>query len=63
MKKNKYQSSGENHTTAKLKEVDVIAIRQLYAAKEYTYKQLAERFGVDVTCIACVVRKLTWRNI
>lgn len=61
--KNKYQSAGELHTTAKLKEVDVIAIRQLYAAGEYTYKQLAMRFDVDATCIACIVKRLTWKHI
>ena len=63
MKKNRYQCSGENHTTAKLKEVDIIAIRQLYAAGEYTYKQLAQRFSVDATCIAAIIKRKTWKEI
>lgn len=60
---NKYKSAGENHTTAKLKEADVIAIRQLYAANTHTYKQLAIMFSVDATCIACIVKRLTWKHI
>ena len=60
---NRYKSPGETHTTAKLTNEDVLAIRELYAAGEYTYKKLAERFNVDATCIACIVKRKTWKHI
>lgn len=54
---------GEQHHSAKLTENDVRAIRKLYATGSYSYTQLAKKYRVDFTNIACIVKNKTWKHI
>lgn len=51
---------GEKHHKAKLKEVDVIAIRDLYR-QGLTQKAIAARYCVGVTAIAKIVNRENWK--
>jgi hypothetical protein len=53
---------GEKHGAAKLTEAIVREIRRLYAAG-VTQRELAERHGVDRSCISLIVRRETWKHI
>lgn len=54
-------SKGESHSQAKLKEEDVLLIRDLYP--KYTYKELACKFSVSLTNIQSIVKRRSWRHI
>lgn len=53
--------SGENNGTSKLKERDVIYIRDNYT--KFTKKQLANKFNVGVSCVRKIGKRLTWTHI
>lgn len=53
---------GENHGSAKLKQVDVDKIRKLYASKKYTQDQLAPMFDISRGQIGRIVRRVQWSN-
>lgn len=48
---------------SKLRESEVIAIRRLYATGLYTYKQLADNYGVTFQSIYHIVKRKTWTHI
>ena len=60
-KTNKGQSNGNT----KLTEDNVREIRRLYALdkKQYSYKKLAETYGVKSEAIGQIVRKETWKHV
>ena len=54
---------GENHYGAKLTEVKVLKIRQLFATGRYSQKRLSQIFGVGFTIIHKIIRRLNWKHI
>lgn len=53
---------GEDHFNAKLREVEVIAIRQARRSGR-SFDSLAAAHGVSVSCIKHIVNRSTWRHI
>lgn len=54
---------GVDHVNAKLTEVCVIKIRELYKSNNYYKAELARMFMVDVSTIASVIKRETWKHI
>lgn len=54
---------GELDAMAKLTEVQVREIRELYAAGGVTQRQLAGRFGVRQMCISRVISRKRWAHV
>jgi hypothetical protein len=54
---------GSSQPNSKLKEAQVIAIRDLYQRGNLTYKQIAEAFGVHEKLIGYIVRRNGWTHI
>ena len=56
-------SIGETHYGAKLTEEQVIQIRELYATKKYTQRQLGKMYGVCFQHISKIVNNKQWKHI
>jgi HNH endonuclease len=56
------KARGENQGHAKLTWENVRMIRDLWATKEWSLKQLAEKFEIGKTAIKQVVAQRTWRS-
>ena len=54
---------GRSHGMSKLTDADVLEIRALYASGKWTYKQLGERYAVDLSNIASIVHRKTWKHL
>ncbi len=54
---------GEAHKNAKLTEKDVLSIRSLRKNRGYTYKILANMFGVGITLIHGIVKGQKWKQL
>lgn len=54
---------GERNANAKLKEQDIIAIRNRYAAGGITMRKLGEIFGICPQTVCSIVRKLKWKHV
>lgn len=54
---------GERQGSSKLKEADVLAIRELYSPGSVTLAMLADRFGVTPTMVSFIVRRKSWKHI
>lgn len=54
---------GEGNAHAKLKEQDVITIRNEYAKGGATTRELASRYGVTSSTISAITRRLKWRHV
>jgi HNH endonuclease/NUMOD4 motif-containing protein len=54
---------GERNFSAKLTEAGVREIRELAAAKTFTYAQLGEMFGVDNAVVSRVVNRQAWAHV
>lgn len=54
---------GENANGSKLTKYDVLEIRKMWKAGDYTYRQIGERFGVIGDNIGRIVRKETWTHV
>lgn len=55
--------NGERHFATTLKAEQVQLIRALYASGNYTYVELARKYGVSKACIGEIIKKITWRDI
>lgn len=53
-------SKGENHGIAKLSEREIVEIRNLYINGDYSYRKLADMFGVSFGNIRKIIKKETW---
>lgn len=53
---------GEGVHNAKLKEHDVVSIREL-ATKGISQYAIASRYNVTQTCISAIIRRKTWKHI
>ena len=54
---------GEEASSTKLTEQEVLTIRQLYIPWQYGHRKLAKRFGVTDDTIAAIVSRRTWIHI
>lgn len=52
----------ERGGNSKLTNSQVVKLRKLLSTKEYTYAQMAERFGVSESAIKKVASRTTWAN-
>jgi hypothetical protein len=57
------RARGERHGCAKLTELQVLRIREQYAAGNVTQRQIASEYGVDRTTIGLIVRRQHWAHI
>lgn len=57
-----HQPKGSKHPQAKLLEKDVLELRELRNSG-FTYKALADRFGISKSTAAEIVSRKTWRHI
>ena len=53
---------GENHNRSKLKDKEVLEIRDL-SKLGANAKSLAEHFGVSISCIVHILDRYTWKHI
>lgn len=54
---------GEKHPNSKLKNKDILKIRQLYKTGKYSQQKLAEKFFITQTTISTIIKKVTWKHI
>jgi len=54
--------SGEDHYKSKLTSVQVHEIRHLHATSGFTYKELADKYGVTTSSIHGIVTWKSWRD-
>lgn len=54
--------SGENSGTSKLKEKDVIKIREL-GSKGVSHYKIAAQYNIDRSNVDCIVNRKTWKHI
>lgn len=54
---------GSSHGMAKLKEKDVIRIRELHASGEKSMIQLAYEYNVTESAIYKIIKRLRWKHI
>jgi hypothetical protein len=54
---------GENHPHAKLTEVQVKEIRELYATGQYSLSKLAMKYGVCLQLISRIKQRKIWRHV
>jgi group I intron endonuclease len=54
---------GENNGTAKLKEKEVLEIREKYSTMEYSQVELAREYGVNPTSIRHILNNRTWKHL
>jgi hypothetical protein len=54
---------GENNGRAIMSTKEVIAIREFYKNNNFTYKDIAKIYNVNVIVIAKIVRRETWKHI
>lgn len=63
-KKNKQPKRvGEKHNRSKLKDVQVVEIKQLIAKDELTLTQIASQFGVTLSNISLIKRGKAWSHL
>ncbi len=55
-------SHGEKHWSAKLTEKDVRSARKL-RTNGMTFASIASKFGVDLSCIALIIYRKTWKHV
>lgn len=56
-------AKGSKHHNTKLKEEDVIRIRDMYATGDYTQKQLSAIFDTHISGISRIVKRVNWKHI
>ena len=54
---------GEKASNSVLKEDQVFDIRDLYKTGDFTHLELANRFGVDRSCVTSIVNRRSWDHI
>lgn len=59
--KKKYRGSGNGQ--AKLRELQVLEIRELHATGKWSYVELGEKYNVSHQTISRIVKKQTWSHI
>lgn len=54
---------GSEHGRAKLRESDVVEIRNKYLSGGITYMEIAKMFGVSKSVIGTIIRRANWRHV
>lgn len=54
---------GENNNASHLTEIDVKEIINMLLTKQYTQKQIGEKFGICADCIGAIKRKENWKHL
>ena len=54
---------GEKCPTSKLKELDVINIRNIYNSEKISQRKLGKKYGVSYATIRKIVNRITWTHI
>jgi hypothetical protein len=63
-KTNKGRSAkGENNGNVKLTEKEVLEIRQKYATKKYTCRELGKEYNVSKLPIQLIINRIIWKHI
>lgn len=62
-KERQFRPIGEIHQGSKLKESDVLKIRQLYGQGKYDQLDLAIMFEVSSLTISAIINRKTWKHI
>ena len=57
------KSSGENNIHSKLKDFQVIEIREKYSTREYEQDILAKEYGVSIRTISNIINRIAWKHI
>jgi len=57
------KQKGENNPNSKLREKDVIQIREHYNSNNYSQKELSVMFNIKPAAIYKIVHRITWKNI
>ena len=55
-------NAGENHPRSKLKESDIIEIRQM-AAGGCSRLSISQKFGVSLSAVSNIVARKTWKHL
>lgn len=56
-------TQGIHNASAKLTNEQIVEIREKYVPRKYTYKMLAEEYGVSETHISRILNKQNWGHI
>ncbi len=59
----RYKGIGEKHPSAKLKEFQVVEIREWHKSGNVLIISLAEIYGVSKSCISDIVNRKKWRHL
>jgi len=62
-KKREPQFLGEGHTNSKLTNEQVIEIRRRHAEDRHTFTEIAQAFGVNLSTVSRIVRRMHWTHI
>ena len=54
---------GEDNKSSKLKNEEVLLIRQLYSNKNITYKELSQMFNTSLRNVISIVKRESWKHI
>lgn len=54
---------GEKSVLAKLTRKDVIKMRELYATGEFTFAELGEKYNVDTSTVARIIKRESWKHL
>lgn len=54
---------GEVHCLAKLKNEDVLKIRNMWESGEYSVRRIAKMYGMRHFAISNIVKRVTWKHI
>lgn len=54
---------GEKNNFAKLKEKDIIEIREMWKTSNFTQKAIAKKFNVNPSTISCIISRKRWAHI
>jgi hypothetical protein len=55
--------NGSKNHKAILSELDVVAIRSLYATRRFTHKTIADLFGVSGPNVTLIVKRVNWKHL
>ena len=54
---------GIDNPSAKVTELDVVAIRACYASGRFGYRRLGQLFGLTAIAVKKIVLRQTWRHV
>ena len=57
------ERKGEHNPRARLTEIDVLSIREMYASGKHLQRELAKMFSISPTMISYIVLRKTWKHI